>query len=350
MNRSNRFALALWLATFVFLSVHSFAFDLGPAQGGGAGGGHSTDTLDDVMNRGATASIAATTSIGTTGAHTFTFSGADGASVGCSIQLDSPAIYYNGVEHDFQGIFSWSGVGFTAVGTSPGGITLTDSPGNGLAVDTGGVTVGSLSEVHITGNGGHKITLDSSDEIDLNDPVVFSSQAVAAVGTTALPGIAFPGDLDTGVWHPRANQVGVSTNALLREITGCQVSITDATASPLATVTVPTGAMVAVDLLGVVSATDGTDFQSRLFRCGWVFVNKAGTITSAASGENIVTTLTAASAGTLSSTMNPTTVDNGNGTATIKISDDSSLTSPTMTCCFRAVIYSPTAGVTMTVP
>lgn len=123
-----------------------------------------TDTLDDVMERGSTASISGAVSVTSTAGRVVLTAG-------------------NGAYLDLKPV---SGDGLVlADDVSLDAALLFDSSHN--------ATLGALGEVAIYGNGGHKITLDLSDEIDLKDPVVCSGTlsttrltSTIATGTSPL--------------------------------------------------------------------------------------------------------------------------------------------------------------------
>lgn len=82
-------------------------------------------------------------------------------------------------------------------------LTFTDDQNTGLYL-------GGANTIGFAGNGAMTATL-SPTALVLNTGVQIS----APVGSAAAPSLAFTGDLDTGVYHPAANQVGVAVNGAL---------------------------------------------------------------------------------------------------------------------------------------
>jgi len=102
------------------------------------------------------------------------------------------------------------------------------------------------------------------------------------------------------------------------------VTLTESTATTVATLSVPSEKYLGASMTITVFASDGTDHQCRTLRVGISAVNKAGTVTAAL---DTPTESVAVSTGTLTATI--TTVANGN-TVDVKVNADSSLTQTTL--------------------
>lgn len=90
------------------------------------------------------------------------------------------------------------------------------------------------TELGINPSGGSATVVARFDSLDTlvaskapSASPTFTGVQANAVGTAALPSITFTGDLDTGIYHPAANQVSISTNGVqaLTVSSGGQVDI-----------------------------------------------------------------------------------------------------------------------------
>lgn len=131
-----------------------------------------------------------------------------------------------------------------------------------------------------------------------------------------------------------------------RQISDCVVSLTDATATELFRVVLPTtgdtfGALVRY----FIRATDGTDFQAVLGTFNVSAVNKAGTVTAAVSA--VAAEAKALSSGTCAQTSSVVV----SGTAAIvKIAADTSLTPTSMECWYEVRPFSSGTNTGKTIP
>lgn len=85
----------------------------------------------------------------------------------------------------------------------------------------------------------------------VTDAPAFTSPAAFDGGTADAPGITFAGDLDTGIWHPAANQVGITVDGA---VTGTVLLAKTAGVDVTGALTVD-GAVAAT---GAVSGTTGS--------------------------------------------------------------------------------------------
>jgi len=124
-----------------------------------------------------------------------------------------------------------------------------------------------------------------------------------------------------------------------------ETTLTEATATTLFTVTVPTGKYLAAVVECTVFASDGTDFQVLHSRVVINTANKAGTIGTTG------LTQTDATGYNTSGTLTPVTytlVDNGSGVAALKCAATSSLSQTTLSCKWAISIINSNDAATVT--
>ena len=144
----------------------------------------------------------------------------------------------------------------------------------------------------------------------VTDAPAFTSPASFDGGTEDAPGITFTGDLDTGIWHPAANQVGITVDGavtgtvLLAKTTGVDVT-GDLDTSGNATIggdTTISGDLNVTGTISGASAAPEISADSGAFTTSSAVAvdvdNLTVTITTTAAGRPILLTLQPAATGT----------------------------------------------------
>lgn len=160
-------------------------------------------------------------------------------------------------------------------------------------------------------------------------------QGNTASGTDiAAGGIAYQGGASTGTGRggyvqlrtSPSGSTGSTTNASQTRlfVPAKAVTLTESSATTVATIACATGNYVGCNAIITVYATDATDFQARTLNIPIAAVNKAGTVTG---GVGTAVEAVAVSTGTLTATI--TAVANGNA-VDIKVNAVSSLTQTTL--------------------
>jgi hypothetical protein len=168
---------------------------------------------------------------------------------------------------------------------------------------------------------------------------------VGWVGAIGTPGYTFVGDEDTGAYHPAANQFGVTAGGMQQAVfAGTPITLTDETATAVATIYCPTSGMFGATFTYTITATESSHWQSRAGTISVAVVNEGGTSTVTFSAPS-----EADSSPTGTLTASWSAVDNG-GNVTVKVTADSSLTSPTVQIRLNAVANSETSGEGVTIP
>jgi hypothetical protein len=117
-----------------------------------------------------------------------------------------------------------------------------------------------------------------------------------------------------------SGRVKTATNGITKQVIGAQKTLTDNTSVDLFEIALPAGGMTGGFFTVTITATDGTDFQSRAEHVTYASVNKAGSYTSQIVGINDAQ---AHSAGTLSTSW---AITGGTNKITISVTANSSLT------------------------
>lgn len=89
--------------------------------------------------------------------------------------------------------------------------------------DGNGSTSNRLS-LGMNGAGNNMLQLDGSGNVRINtnfevsETAKFESQIIALVGAVGAPSYSFTGDLNTGIYHPALQQIGITTNGVIRKL------------------------------------------------------------------------------------------------------------------------------------
>lgn len=213
--------------------------------------------------------------------------------------------------------FAWTGL---SAMTAPldGYIQLANTAGSGFTQLRLGVDSATPSATVTIRSGGSRGGTDT--DTAGGSLLLSGSQATGTGAGGALKFATYGSSNSTG------NAIGPQT---IRAFASAKyVTLTEASATLIGNVAVPSGKFVGVQMFCTVNATDGTDFQALSSRVSFDAVNKGGTVTVGA------VTQTDNAAAVSSGTLTPVTytaVANGNG-VDIKCAATSSLTQTILQC------------------
>lgn len=175
--------------------------------------------------------------------------------------------------------------------------------------------------------------------------LVASNVRSTSGGSASVPSYAHNSNTNCGLWF-NANGVTPSLATVGRPsfTAGHQVTLTDNTATTIATIALASGARCGGTVNWSVDVTDGTDHQVVTGSFTFSAVDKAGTLTSDVDADATVST--AASAGTC--TVTPTILD-GTNQISLQITADTSLSPTAMLVRFNMDL-SGTSAATVTLP
>lgn len=239
------------------------------------------------------------------------------------------------------GVFTGSGI---SNGTGSAQVTLDDGYGPRIKSSIPGSTNSTI----LACAGNNVLMLGMYDGTP--DPQTFIASPNARGGTdtnTAGANAAIYPGLGTGtaasgdlkVQSGYAGSTGTTQNTATDRvhIESAWTTLTDASATNLASLTFAASKAIGAELLVTVEANDGTEYQSLTSRVRVSSVRKAAGNT--VSGINVVgTDLAAVSSGTLTCTF---TVVEGAAAATVQANCDSSLTTPTVRASFIGMANGP---------
>jgi len=252
-------------------------------------------------------------------------------------------------------VFAPGGYGRAKVGGS-GVLSLQVQTTGSIGWTAGEVTDGSTSEALITGVGAAKIQLGANNAAV---PVAQTFGVQNATGTNANAAATFTfigplgtnqGTAGSNVWQTGYPAAGTGSSAhtpsTRRYESGKWTTLTESSATDVATITFGASAAVVSEFLVTIEANDGTEYQSMSYRVRVNSVRKATGNTVSTVGivddANAPAVATSAGGGTLTATF---AVTEGASAATLTVNAVSSLTQTTLRANVQAVANGP--GVTL---